>query len=108
MVFALAGDSTTTSFTTNPHAYTREGGQRGGGASSRMLTKPDRRWHSAPMADLHPMLAQVFERSRAGRNDEALLILNKLAGEGEREALWVLGDLHWRGFLVSRAPPHGR
>jgi prolyl 4-hydroxylase len=60
------------------------------------------------MASLHPMLAQAFELSRAGRNDEALVILDQLAEQGEPEALWVLGDLHWRGFLVPRDIPRGR
>jgi prolyl 4-hydroxylase len=60
------------------------------------------------MSSLHPMLARVFELSTAGRNEEALLILNQLAAEGEPDALWVLGDLHWRGFLVPRDMPRGR
>jgi prolyl 4-hydroxylase len=73
-----------------------------------MLTKPDRQWHSARMSSLHPMLAQAFDLSRAGRNDEALRIIDGLAAEGEPEALWVLGDLHWRGYLVPRDMPRGR
>ena len=60
------------------------------------------------MSSLHPMLAQAFDLSQAGRNDEALLILNQLAAEGEPDALWVLGDLYWRGYLVPRDMPRGR
>lgn len=60
------------------------------------------------MSGLHPMLAHAFELSQAGRNDEALLILDKLAAEEDPEALWVLGDLHWRGFLMPRDMPRGR
>jgi len=54
------------------------------------------------------MLAEVFALSQAGRNDEALQILNRLAQQDEPDALWVLADLHWRGFLVPRDPPRGR
>lgn len=54
------------------------------------------------MATLHPMLAQAFDLSRAGRNDEAIELLGRLAAEGEPEALWILGDVHWRGQLVPK------
>jgi prolyl 4-hydroxylase len=54
------------------------------------------------------MLAHAFELSQAGRNPEAMLIINQLAAEGEPEALWVLGDLHWRGQLVPTDMPRGR
>jgi prolyl 4-hydroxylase len=60
------------------------------------------------MSSLHPMLAQAFELSSAGRNEEALLILNQLAAQGEPEALWVLGDVYWRGQLVPIDMPRGR
>lgn len=54
------------------------------------------------------MLAQAFDLSRAGRNDEALEILDRLAVQGEPEALWVLGDVHWRGQLVPTNLALGR
>ncbi|HEX4737840.1 MAG TPA: 2OG-Fe(II) oxygenase [Allosphingosinicella sp.] len=60
------------------------------------------------MSSLHPTLALAFELSSAGRNEEALLLIEQLAEQGEPEALWVLGDVHWRGQLVPIDMPRGR
>jgi len=48
------------------------------------------------------MLAQAFALSEAGRDAEALLIVNQLAGQGDPDALFTLGDVHWRGTVVPR------
>ena len=52
------------------------------------------------MPDLHPMLAYALQLSAAGRNSEGMLILNKLAAQGDPEALWILADANWRGNLM--------
>lgn len=60
------------------------------------------------MADLHPMLAHAFQLSAAGRNADAMRIVNQLAAEGEPEALWVLADANWRGNLMPVDYRRGR
>jgi prolyl 4-hydroxylase len=60
------------------------------------------------MPDPHPMLAHAFQLSAAGRNAEAMLVLNQLAAQNEPEALWMLGDFHWRGHLVPQNYARGR
>lgn len=47
-------------------------------------------------------IAEVFALSQAGRTDEALELLDRLAAAGDPEAMFALGDLHWRGGLVAR------
>ncbi len=54
------------------------------------------------MQQIHPMLAQAFALSEAGRGVEAVLIINQLAGQGEPDALFTLADLHWRGQLMPQ------
>ena len=56
----------------------------------------------------HPMLAHAFQLSAAGRDGEAMLIVHQLAAQGEPEALWMLGDCHWRGHLVPQDYRKGR
>jgi prolyl 4-hydroxylase len=50
----------------------------------------------------NPMLAQAFALSEAGRDAEALLIVNQLAAQGDPDALFTLADVHWRGQVVPR------
>src|SRR6187549_2235757 len=54
------------------------------------------------MSQVHPMLAQAFALSGAGRDAEALLIVNQLAAQGDPDALFTLADVHWRGQIVPR------
>src|SRR3954468_21161896 len=54
------------------------------------------------MSEVHPMLAQAFALSQAGRDAEALLIVNQLAVQGDPDALFTLADIHWRGQLLPR------
>lgn len=56
----------------------------------------------------HPMLAQAFALSGAGRNDEALALIERLAAQGHPEGLFMLADIHWRGQLVPRDFAKGR
>ena len=60
------------------------------------------------MAQRHPLLAQAFALSNAGRNAEAVLIVSRLAGEGEPEALYTFGEMKWRGGMVPQDPVQGR
>jgi prolyl 4-hydroxylase len=54
------------------------------------------------MQQVHPMLAQAFALSEAGRDAEALLIVNQLAAQGDPDALFTLADVHWRGQVVPQ------
>jgi len=56
----------------------------------------------------HPLLAQAFALSNAGRNAEAILIVNQLAAQKEPEALYTLGEMKWRGGMVPQDPVQGR
>lgn len=60
------------------------------------------------MQPRHPRLAQAFALSQAGRNAEAVLIVNQLAAEKEPEALYTLGEMKWRGGMVPQDPVRGR
>ena len=60
------------------------------------------------MQSRHPRLAQAFALSKAGRNAEAVLIVNQLAAEKEPEALYTLGEMKWRGGMVPQDPVQGR
>lgn len=55
-----------------------------------------------------PPIAEVFALSQAGRNAEALLLLNRLAAANDPEALFTLGDLYWRGGVLPQDLPRGR
>ena len=48
------------------------------------------------------MLAQAFALSEAGRDAEALLLVNQLAAQGHPDGLFTLADVHWRGTSVPR------
>lgn len=56
----------------------------------------------------HPMLQQAISLSIAGRNPEAVLIINQLAGQNETEALFVLAEMKWRGGMVPQDPVAAR
>lgn len=56
----------------------------------------------------HPVIAQAFALSAAGRNDEALALIQQVAATGHPEGLFILGDLHWRGMLVPVDYAKGR
>ena len=56
----------------------------------------------------HPEVAHAVELAGAGRNDEALPILARLAGEGNGEALFFLGDAYWRGVGAPQDYGRGR
>jgi prolyl 4-hydroxylase len=56
------------------------------------------------MSQAHPILAQAFALSQAGRDAEALLIINQLAAQGDPDGLFTLADVHWRGQIVPRNP----
>ena len=60
------------------------------------------------MSQRHPLLAQAFALSKAGRNAEAVLIVSRLAAEGEAEALYTFGEMKWRGGMVPQDPVQGR
>ncbi|HEX5185217.1 MAG TPA: 2OG-Fe(II) oxygenase [Allosphingosinicella sp.] len=59
------------------------------------------------MSSPKPTLDQAFDLSRAGRNDEAIEILDGLAAEDDPDALWILGDVYWRGQLVPADAARG-
>ena len=56
----------------------------------------------------HPLLAQAFALSTAGRNPEAILIINQLAGQNEPGALFTLAEMKWRGGMVTQDLPQAR
>src|SRR5688572_28819982 len=117
MVLALAGDSTTTSFMGcgHPYAYAHR-------VVSAMQARQARRarrqppplaafrkvWHRAPMRPRHPLLARAFALSEAGRNAEAIVLINQLAAQNEPDALFTLAEMNWRGGMVPQDPVRGR
>lgn len=56
----------------------------------------------------HPMLAQAIALSGAGRNAEAILIVNQLAARNEPEGVFMLGEMKWRGGMVPQDPVQAR
>lgn len=56
----------------------------------------------------HPLLQQAFALSRAGRNPEAILIINQLAAQNEPGALATLAEMKWRGGMVAQDPVAAR
>ena len=54
------------------------------------------------------MLTHAFGLAEAGREAEAMTIIERLAGLGEPEALFTLADLHWRGGPVKQDFARGR
>lgn len=60
------------------------------------------------MRPRHPLLTQAFALSEAGRNPEAILIINQLAAQNEPEAVFVLAEMKWRGGMVPQDPVQAR
>jgi len=60
------------------------------------------------MQQQHPQLAQAFALSKAGRNPEAILIINQLAAQNEPGALFTLAEMKWRGGMVAQDLPQAR
>jgi prolyl 4-hydroxylase len=56
----------------------------------------------------HPLLDQAFALSKAGRDAEAVLLINRLAAENEPGALFTLAEMKWRGGMVSQDLPAAR
>ena len=56
------------------------------------------------MADPHPLISQAIALSNAGRNAEATAIVTRLAASGERQALFLLGQMQWGGGIVAQDP----
>ena len=56
----------------------------------------------------HPLLAQAFALSEAGRNAEAVLLVNQVAALGDPEAVFTLAEMKWRGGMVPQDPVQGR
>jgi prolyl 4-hydroxylase len=50
----------------------------------------------------HPLIAQAFALSDAGRSAEAVTIISRLAEQDEPTALFLLAEMKWRGGLVAR------
>lgn len=50
----------------------------------------------------HPDLLKAFSLSNAGRNAEAVVIINQLAGRNEPFALATLAEMKWRGGMVPQ------
>ena len=55
-----------------------------------------------------PTIADAVHLAAAGRMAEAIPILQYLAGRGDREALFTLGDVFWRGIGVAPDLSRGR
>lgn len=56
----------------------------------------------------NPLLARAFALSEAGRNAEAVIIVNQLAAQNDPEALYTLAEMTWRGGMVPQDPVKGR
>ncbi len=56
----------------------------------------------------HPQLTQAIALSNAGRTAEAIQLIRETASTGDPEALFVLGEMTWRGGLVDQDPVRGR
>lgn len=54
------------------------------------------------------MLANAFALAQAGRVSEAMPIIERLAAQGDSEALFTLADAHWRGGPVPQDYARGR
>jgi prolyl 4-hydroxylase len=50
----------------------------------------------------HPLLAQAFALSKAGRNAEAVLLVNQAVAQGDPESIYTLGEMKWRGGMVAQ------
>lgn len=57
---------------------------------------------------IHPLLQQAVQLSMSGRNAEAVLIVNQLAGQNNPQALAMLAEMKWRGGIVPQDPVAAR
>src|SRR5690349_9033462 len=64
--------------------------------------------HSHPVQPQNPQLIQAFALSQAGRNAEAILLVNQLAARGDPEGLFTLAEMKWRGGMVPQDLPAAR
>lgn len=60
------------------------------------------------MQPTHPLLARAIALSNAGRNSEAILIVNQLATQNEPGSVFMLAEMRWRGLMVSQDPVQAR
>ncbi len=56
----------------------------------------------------HPQLAHAIALSKAGRNAEAILIINQLVVQGDPDALAMMAEMKWRGGMVPQDPVQAR
>jgi prolyl 4-hydroxylase len=75
---------------------------------SQPLEASHRRWHVGAMLPGSPLIDQVKALAAAGRHAEGRQLLTRLAGEGDGEALFMLGDMYWRGSEVEQDYRRGR
>jgi prolyl 4-hydroxylase len=57
---------------------------------------------------MHAELREAFRHAAEGRDRESVTIIVRLAEAGDREALFILGDMHWRGGPVPHDHVRGR
>ncbi len=60
------------------------------------------------MPSRNPELERAIALSVAGRNPEAVLIINQLAGRGDADALAMLAEMKWRGGIIPQDLPAAR
>jgi prolyl 4-hydroxylase len=56
----------------------------------------------------HPLLIRAIELSAAGRNSEAVAIIEQLAAQQVPEALHIYAEMTWRGGMVPQDPVRAR
>jgi prolyl 4-hydroxylase len=57
---------------------------------------------------LHPQLQQAVQLSVAGRNPQAMLIINQMVAQQHPQAMAMLAELKWRGGMVPQDPRAAR
>lgn len=60
------------------------------------------------MPKIHPQLAQTFALINAGRNAEAILLLNQLAAANDPDGLLTLAQFKWGGGIMPSEPARAR
>jgi len=61
-----------------------------------------------PVTPPHSEMIRALALANAGRGAEALALFREMAAGGDAEALFILGDCHWRGDLVPQDLAAGR
>lgn len=56
----------------------------------------------------NPLLLQAIQLSQAGRNPEAVLLINQAAADNDLDALFMLAEIKWRGGIVPQDVRQGR